>query len=59
MPRIMACNITHFDCSQNNKNLEQEWKKEKACSSPGMLTARVWTSFLTRHFSRVVETAFA
>ena len=28
--------------------------------APGILTARIWNSFfLTRHFSRVEETAFA
>ena len=47
MQRIMACSITHFGLFKKyltltkTKNLEQESKKKKACSSPGMLTARV------------------
>ena len=47
MQRIMACSITHFGLFTKyltlikTKNLEQESKKEKASSSPGMLTARV------------------
>ena len=47
MQRIMVCSITHFGLFTKyltltkTKNLEQESKKEKACSSPGMLTARV------------------
>ena len=51
MRRIMACNITHcelstkYSTSKKTKNKEEESKKEKVCSSPVMLTARIWNSF--------------
>ena len=47
-PKMMHRNITHFLLSRKKltstktKNMEEESKKEKACSSPGMLTAKVW-----------------
>ena len=47
MRRIMACTTTHFGLStkyltsKKTKNKEEESKKEKACSSPVMLTVRV------------------
>ena len=50
MRRIIACNIAHFllstkyFTSTKTKNMEEESKKEKACFSPGMLTATVWYS---------------
>ena len=51
MGRIMACIITHFGLStkyltsKKTKNKEEESKKEIVCSSPVMLTARIWNSF--------------
>ena len=42
MRRITACTITHFGLStkyftsKETKNMEEETKKEKVCSSPGV-----------------------